>query len=162
VKVKSAEDFWDGDVDARTIYVVDDDEAMRDSLRWLLESAGYRVATYDSAERFLATYRYASCICLVLDVRMPGLTGLEVQQELDRRGTPTPIIFITGHADMLVAAGALNNGAFHFLEKPFNSERLLELIERVATSGTQVEVERTPLDCAAVRHRPDAAQVRGN
>ncbi len=135
----------------RTIYVVDDDEAMRDSLRWLLESAGYRVASYASAERFLAAYRPGYCTCLVLDVRMPGLTGLELQQELNRRGAGLPIIFVTGHGDVPMAVDALKNGAFHFLEKPFKGERLLELVDQAATSGTPVEAERARRRCAAAR-----------
>ena len=135
----------------RTIYVVDDDEAMRDSLRWLLESAGYGVASYASAERFLAAYRPGRSTCLVLDVRMPGLTGLELQQELNRRGTPLPIIFVTGHGDVPMAVDALKNGAFHFLEKPFKGERLLELVEQAASSGTPVEDERARRRCAAAR-----------
>jgi RNA polymerase sigma factor (sigma-70 family) len=124
---------------------------MRDSLRWLLESAGYRVTSYASAERFLAAYRPAESACLVLDVRMPGLTGLELQQELNRRGNPPPIIFVTGHGDVPMAVDALKNGAFHFLEKPFKSERLLELVEQTATSGTPVEAERARRRCAAAR-----------
>ena len=136
---------------ARMIYVVDDDEAMRDSLRWLLESAGYRVTSYASAERFLAAYRPAESTCLVLDVRMPGLTGLELQQELNRRGTPLPIIFVTGHGDVPMAVDALKNGAFHFLEKPFKGERLLELVDQAATTGTPVEAERARRRCAAAR-----------
>jgi FixJ family two-component response regulator len=135
----------------QTIYVVDDDEAMRDSLRWLLESAGYRVTSYATAERFLAGYRPGHSGCLVLDVRMPGLTGLELQQELNRRGTPLPIIFVTGHGDVPMAVEALKSGAFHFLEKPFKGERLLELVEQAATSGTPVEDERARRRCAAAR-----------
>jgi RNA polymerase sigma factor (sigma-70 family) len=135
----------------RTICVVDDDEAMRDSLRWLLESAGYRVCSYASAERFLAAYKPSASTCLVLDVRMPGLTGLELQQELNRRGTPLPTIFITGHGDVPMAVDALKNGAFHFLEKPFKGERLLELVEQASTSGTPVEAERARRRCAAAR-----------
>jgi len=122
---------------APLIYVVDDDEALRDSLRWLLESAGYRVTAYSTPQRFLAAYRPGAASCLVLDVRMPGLTGLELQQELNRRAQPLPIIFITGHGDVPMAVDALRSGAFHFLEKPFNDSQLLELIERaVAISGT--------------------------
>lgn len=122
---------------APLIYVVDDDEALRDSLRWLLESAGYRVTAYSTPQRFLAAYRPGAASCLVLDVRMPGLTGLELQQELNRRAQPLPIIFITGHGDVPMAVEALKSGAFHFLEKPFNDSQLLELIERaVAISGT--------------------------
>ena len=136
---------------APLVCVVDDDEALRDSLRWLLESAGYRVTTYSTAERFLAAYRAGVASCLVLDVRMPGLTGLELQQELSRRGEPLPIIFITGHGDVPMAVNAVKNGAFHFLEKPFNDAQLLELIEHaVATAGT-APVEQAQRRCAAVR-----------
>jgi RNA polymerase sigma factor (sigma-70 family) len=135
----------------RRVYVVDDDEAMRDSLRWLLESAGYRVACYASAERFLAAYRPGSPACLVLDVRMPGLTGLELQQELNRRSAALPIIFITGHGDVPMAVDALKSGAFHFVEKPFKSERLLELIEQASDSGLPVEAERARQRSVAAR-----------
>jgi RNA polymerase sigma factor (sigma-70 family) len=136
---------------APAVYVVDDDEAMRDSLRWLLESAGYRVASFSSAERFLAALRPDGGACLVLDVRMPGLTGLELQQELNRRGASLPIIFITGHGDVPMAVDALKSGAFHFLEKPFQGERLLELIEQARTQRTPAEAERAQRRCAAAR-----------
>ena len=135
----------------RSVYVVDDDEAMRDSLRWLLESAGYRVASYPSAERFLSGFRDGTSSCLVLDVRMPGLTGLELQQELNRRGARLPIIFITGHGDVPMAVDALKNGAFHFLEKPFQGEKLLELIEQAASIGCPADAERAQRRCAAAR-----------
>ncbi|HZN26238.1 MAG TPA: response regulator [Burkholderiales bacterium] len=135
----------------RAVYVVDDDEAMRDSLRWLLESAGYRVASYPSAERFLQGYREDGSSCLVLDVRMPGLTGLELQQELNRRGVRLPIIFVTGHGDVPMAVDALKNGAFHFLEKPFKGEKLLEAIEQAVMPGTPAEAERAQRRCAAAR-----------
>ncbi|HYC44139.1 MAG TPA: response regulator [Burkholderiales bacterium] len=136
---------------ARAVYVVDDDDAMRDSLRWLLESAGYRVASFSCAERFLGALRPGDASCLVLDVRMPGLTGLELQQELNRRGVSVPIIFITGHGDVPMAVDALKNGAFHFLEKPFQGERLLELIEQASTQRTPAETERAQRRCAAAR-----------
>ena len=134
----------------RAVYVVDDDDAMRDSLRWLLESAGYRVCAYASAERFLAAYKPNGSSCLVLDVRMPGQTGLELQQELNRRGAQMPIIFITGHGDVPMAVDALKNGAFHFLEKPFQGERLLELIAQASTQRTS-DTERAQRRCAAAR-----------
>lgn len=120
---------------APLIYVVDDDDALRDSLRWLLESAGYRVAAYSTPQRFLAAHRPGAASCLVLDVRMPGLTGLELQQELNRREQSLLIIFITGHGDVPMAVNALKSGAFHFLEKPFNDSQLLELIEHAVASG---------------------------
>ena len=135
----------------RVVYVVDDDEAMRDSLRWLIESAGYRVCAHASAERFLAAYRPDQASCLVLDVRMPGLSGLELQQELNRRGSPLPIIFVTGHGDVPMAVNALKNGAFHFLEKPFKDAELLRLIEQAATQrprGMSGEAQRR---CTAAR-----------
>jgi FixJ family two-component response regulator len=132
------------------VYVVDDDEALRDSLRWLLESEGYRAATYSTAERFLAAYRPGVASCLLLDVRMPGLTGLEVQQELNRRGHPLPVIFITGHGDVPMAVNAVKNGAFHFLEKPFKDAQLLEVIEQAAKGGPG-PAERAQRHCAAAR-----------
>ena len=128
--------------DAPLVCVVDDDEAMRDSLRWLVESAGYRTATYASAERFLACHRAAGAACLVLDVRMQGMTGLELQQELARRGQALPIIFVTGHGDIPMAVTALKNGALHFLEKPFDDSELLKLIEQAANgAGTQAHAQ---------------------
>lgn len=126
----------------RSVYVVDDDEALRDSLRWLLESAGYRVAVYDSAESFLAAYRPGVAVCLVLDVRMPGATGLELQQELNRRNEHLPIIFITGHGGVPMAVDALKQGAFHFLEKPFRDDELLALIEHAAATASEEAARR--------------------
>lgn len=139
-------------VNSRVVYVVDDDDAMRDSLRWLLESAGYRVCSHTSAERFLAGYRPEDrASCLVLDVRMSGLSGLELQQELNRRGSMLPIIFVTGHGDVPMAVEALKNGAFHFLEKPFLGEKLLALIEQAATLGAAPQFEQAQRRCAAAR-----------
>src|SRR4029453_17134123 len=109
---------------------------LRDSLRWLLESAGYRGSVFSTAERFLSAYRPGLASCLLLDVRMPGITGLELQQELNRRGQGLPIIFITGHGDVPMAVEAVKSGAFHFLEKPFQDAQLLRLIEEAATQGT--------------------------
>ena len=133
------------------VYVVDDDEALRDSLRWLLESAGYRAATYSTAERFLTAYRPGFASCLVLDVRMPGLTGLELQQELNRRGKSLPIIFITGHGDVPMAVTAVKNGAYHFLEKPFKDAQLLKVIEQAAARGGTGAGDDALRQCAAAR-----------
>ena len=117
--------------DAPLVYVVDDDEPFRDSLRWLLESAGYRAVTYSTAERFLHEYEPGAAACLVLDVRLPGMSGLELQQALHRIGETLPMIFITGHADDRTALEALQNGAFQFLQKPFQDTVLLDLIDQV-------------------------------
>lgn len=111
------------------IHVVDDDEALRDSLRWLLESAGYGVATYASAENFLASFGPELAGCVVLDIRMPGMSGLELQDELKRRGHATPVIFVTGHGDVATAVSAVKKGAFDFIEKPFNDQAFLALID---------------------------------
>src|ERR1700692_645917 len=104
---------------ARTVFIVDDDEAFRDSLRWLLESAGYNVATYAAAKSFLAESDPHQPGCLVLDIRMPGMSGLELQDELRRRAIMLPIIFVTGHGDVPMAVSAVKKGAVEFIEKPF-------------------------------------------
>lgn len=135
----------------RVVYVVDDDEAFRDSLRWLLESAGYKVAMFPSAERFLAAPRAEGAICLLLDVRMGGLSGIELQAELNRRGEGIPIIFLTGHGDVPMAVEAVKKGAVDFIEKPFANTRLLALIERVAAIEAPARQERAQRLSAAAR-----------
>ena len=133
------------------VYIVDDDDAMRDSLRWLLESSGYRVAAFSTAERFLGAYKPGVAACVVLDVRMPGASGLELQQELNRRGETLPIIFITGHGDVPMAVNALKSGAFYFLEKPFKDEQLLAVIDQAAAAGTPEFRQGAEHRCAAAR-----------
>jgi two-component system response regulator TtrR len=113
-----------------TIHIVDDDEAMRDSLTWLLEGEGYRVACFESGEAFLAARNDAMRGCLVLDVRMPEMSGLELHERLDMLGSCLPIIFVTGHGDVPMAVAALQRGACDFIEKPFNDEELLSRIRR--------------------------------
>lgn len=117
------------------IYVVEDDDALRDSLCWLIESAGYAVAAYSNAESFLAYLEPEGGECLVLDVRMPGMSGLELQERLIRRQHHIPIIFITGHGDVPMAVNAIKLGAFDFIEKPFQDRDLLARIESVTKSG---------------------------
>lgn len=113
------------------VYVVDDDEAVRDSLQWLLEASDYRVATYDSAEAFLAGFDPNAIACLILDVRMPGMSGLELQDELLARKLNLPIIFITGHGDVPMAVSTMKKGAVDFIEKPFDQTALKALVERM-------------------------------
>ena len=136
---------------APLIYVVDDDDAFRDSLRWLLESSGYRVATYPSAATFLENYRLESGACVVLDVRMPGTSGLELQQEISRRGRSIPVIFVTGHGDVPMAVQAIKHGAFDFIEKPFKDEVLLALIEKATKSDAALRVEDAQRQSTAAR-----------
>ncbi len=113
-----------------TVFVVDDDPAMRDSLRWLLESVGLAVQTFARAEEFLDIYDPASPGCLLLDVRMPGMSGLHLQDELAARHCTLPVIIITGYAEVATAVRALKTGAIDFIEKPFSDELLLERIRQ--------------------------------
>jgi len=112
------------------VYVVDDDEAVRDSLRWLLEGNGFRVSCFDSAERFINNLQVIQSqrACLILDVRMPGMTGTELHEELIERGITLPLIFITGHGSVPMAVDSMKKGAVDFLEKPFNDAQLCALV----------------------------------
>jgi FixJ family two-component response regulator len=113
-----------------TVYVVDDDDAVRDSLRWLMESAGFRVATYANAWEFLAGYDPEGPGCLVLDVRLAGHSGLDLQEQLAAEDITLPIIMITGHSDVPIAVRAMRTGAFDFIEKPFDDQVLLERVRQ--------------------------------
>jgi FixJ family two-component response regulator len=139
------------DTTDRLVYVVEDDNALRDSLCWLIESAGYSVSAYSNAESFLAYLEPDARGCLVLDVRMPGMSGLELQERLIRRGQHLPIIFITGHGDVPMAVSAIKRGALDFIEKPFQDQELLARIQSVAKSG------RSPLE---FRERPRLVESR--
>ncbi|MGD8275546.1 MAG: response regulator FixJ [Thiohalocapsa sp.] len=108
-----------------TVFVVDDDQAMRSSLQWLIESMGMRVETYDSAQAFLDAFYPGRAGCLLLDVRMPGMSGLELQAYLAKREHRIPVIIITGHGDVSMAVKAMKNGAVDFIEKPFDDEALI-------------------------------------
>lgn len=111
------------------VHLVDDDEALRDSLSWMLEGKGYQVASYDSADALLAVDVLALRGCLLLDVRMPGMSGLELFEELGRRRCTLPVAFITGHGDVPMAVAALKKGAVDFIEKPFSETDMLQLVE---------------------------------
>ena len=114
--------------DPATVFVVDDDEAVRASLKLLLKTLGLPAQTYASAQEFLATFDARRSGCLVLDIRMPGMSGLELQGELNTRGAILPIIFITGHGDVPMAVEAMQRGAMDFLQKPFRDQDLLDRI----------------------------------
>ena len=135
----------------QTIFVVDDDEAMRDSMTWLLEGEGYRVACFDSGESYLAAWSPDMRGCLVLDVRMPEMSGLELHEKLDALGSRLPIIFVTGHGDVPMAVGALQRGACDFIEKPFNNADLLSRIERALELDNQIAARRERNDAIANR-----------
>jgi FixJ family two-component response regulator len=128
-----------------TVFVVDDDPAMRDSLCWLLQSVDLHVETYPSADAFLAAYDAARPGCLVLDVRMPGMSGLNLQDELRARDIRLPIIMLSGHAEVPTAVRALKAGAIDFMEKPFSDELLLDRIRQA------IDLDREQRDAGARR-----------
>ena len=111
------------------IHVVDDDPHVLDSTHWLLENSGFRVDTHSHPESFLAVYQLERTGCIILDIRMPGMTGLDLQDELVRVGAEIPIIFITAHGDIPQTVQAMKLGAWDFIEKPYDPRRLLESVE---------------------------------
>ncbi len=111
-----------------TVFIVDDDEAVRESLKWMIESEGYTTETYASADDFLVSFDKSRPGCMLLDIRMPGRNGLELQQELVVRDAVIPIIFITAHGTVPTAVRALKAGAVDFVMKPFNDVELLDRI----------------------------------
>ena len=118
-----------------TVHIVDDDEAVRDSLQWLLEGENYRVKCYESAEAFLTRFDAREIACLVVDIRMDGMSGLELQDKLIERKALIPMVFITGHGDVPMAVNSMKKGAIDFIEKPFEEKALLVLIERMLTQA---------------------------
>jgi two-component system, LuxR family, response regulator FixJ len=143
-----------------TVFVVDDDQAMRTSLQWLIESTGMKVLTYESADAFLAGYYPGRAGCLLLDVRMPGMGGLELQGHLAREGYRIPVIIITGHGDVAMAVKAMKAGAVDFIEKPFHDEDLLRSIRNAleydqrwrATRANRAEIAARLADLTPREH----------
>lgn len=113
-----------------TVYVVDDDAAVRASLKFLIESDVYQVQAFDSAQTFLRAPLDGDVGCIITDVRMPGMSGIELQEALNERGVTLPLIIITGHGDVEMAVRAMKNGAFDFVEKPFKDGDLLAVVDR--------------------------------
>lgn len=126
------------------VYVVDDDEALRGAVEWLLGTVGLTVRSFASGQEFVAGFDGVDAPgCIVLDVRMPGKGGLEVQQDLKARDCPLPVIILTGHGDAPMAARAIKDGAFDFVEKPFNNQALLEVIQKaIHESESRILVQR--------------------
>lgn len=128
-----------------TVFYVDDDEAMCESIRFLMESVSLNIETFSSARKFLDSYDTTRPGCLLLDVRMPEMSGLELQEQLRKRKINIPIIFITGHGDVPMATRAMKAGAVEFLTKPFNDQTLLDSIQNaieIDTERRKVAVER--------------------
>jgi len=141
-----------------TVFVVDDDEAVRSSLRMLLKSVGLTASACASAQEFLAGYDPEQPGCIVLDVRMPGMSGLEMQQELNVRGAMIPVIFITGHGDIPMAVEAMQHGAFDFLQKPFRDQDLLDRVQRALARDRQNRAQLKEKD--RIRQRLDSLTPR--
>ncbi len=132
------------------VFVVDDDQAIRSSLKWLIESVGLQVEAYASADEFTRSYYPGRAGCLLLDVRMPGMSGLELQEHFARNDIHIPIIIITGHGDVPMAVRAMKAGAIDFIDKPFNDELLLESIRNaLAIDQQQRELQSRRAEIAA-------------
>lgn len=125
--------------DRPVVWIVDDDEAVRDSLSMLLRTVGIPVVAFASAREFLDGWSPGRPGCLVLDIRMPDMSGLELQTELARRRIKVPIIFITGHGDVPMAVQAIQRGATHFMQKPFREEELLDCIRKALDDSTTAD-----------------------
>ena len=141
-----------------TVFIVDDDEAVRNSLRLLVKSVGLTASTFQSAQEFLDNYDPAQPGCLVLDVRMPGMSGLELQQHLNTRGAVIPVLFITGHGDIPMAVEAMQQGAFDFLQKPFRDQNLIDRVRRALDKDKANRAEL--LQRARILERRDALTPR--
>jgi two-component system response regulator FixJ len=117
------------------IFIVDDDQAVRDSLQWLIESFGMPVQSFSSGAQFLESGVLDTVGCAILDIRMPGMSGIEASEEMKSRESYMPVIFLTGHGDVHLAVRAMKIGAYDFLEKPFNDQSLLDLIQKAIRTG---------------------------
>jgi FixJ family two-component response regulator len=119
------------------VYIVDDDPDMRDSLLWLMKTVGIRAQTFASATEFLRDFTPNGPGCVILDVRMPGTSGLDLFEQLVARGEGMPVIFITAHADVPMAVRAMKSGAVEFVEKPFNRQTLLDKVQRAIKDDSE-------------------------
>lgn len=140
------------------VYVVDDDAPVRDALRWLLEGEGYRVRNYASAEEFLNGLASGPPACAIVDLRMPGMSGLELQEALERRRIRLPLVFVTAHGDVPQAVIAMRRGAVDFVEKPFTDERLLDAVRRAFAVYDRPAAQE--LDAGLVRARAASLSAR--
>jgi two-component system response regulator FixJ len=140
------------------VYVVDDDDGMRRALDTLLGTVGYKTAVFSRPSEFLANFKADAPGCLVLDIRMPDMSGLEVQQHLNRMGSMLPVIFITGHGDVPMAVQAMKEGAYEFIQKPFRDQDLLDRINHALKQDA--ENRSTEARRAEVQHRLESLTPR--
>jgi two-component system, LuxR family, response regulator DctR len=134
------------------VYVVDDDDAVRDAVRMLFRTANLEVETFASAAAFLEQAEFQRRCCVLLDIRMPGMTGTDVHDELLQRGVRAPVIFITGHGDIPMAVQAMRKGAYDFIEKPFDDEQLLNQV-LAALGDIPEETDQVALGTLSARQR---------
>ncbi len=134
-----------------TAYVVDDDESIRTLWRWLMESNGIPVKTFATAADFIESYRNGGAGCLVLDLKLPGMSGLELQQYLNRKDIEIPIVFVTGYGDVPAAVSALKGGAVDFIQKPFSHREVLSIIEKAFRRDAEIRGKRARLSIVASR-----------
>jgi len=140
-----------------TVFVVDDDEAMRDSIRWLLESVSLHARMFSSASDFLSSSDLAQEGCILLDVRMPGMSGMELLEHLKNSGVQQPVIIITGHGDVPMAVRALKHGAFDFIQKPFNGQELLDRVN----AALKLDRENRQRNCSIEKLRSHFEALTG-
>jgi len=129
-----------------TILIIDDDPSVRKSLSRLLCSFGFMVETFESAENFLARESYEGTGCILLDIRMPGISGMALQDELTTRGHDLPVIFITGHGDIPTSVQAMKKGAVDFLPKPFDDDQLLDAVQKAIEKSRHIQMARSETD----------------
>ena len=134
-----------------TVFVVDDDEPVRDAIALLLDTVDIPHLTFDSAQAFLSGYERGRTGCLVLDIRMPGMNGLELQEQLLRDQDPLPIIFITGHGDIPMAVEAMKKGAVDFIRKPFRDQELLDRIQEALSFDAENREHQADVDAVRAR-----------
>ena len=140
------------------VYVVDDDSSVREAIKSLIRSVGLRVETFGTAQEFLKSARPDAPGCVVLDVRLPGLSGLDLQRELAANGSNLPVIFITGHGDIPMSVRAMKAGALEFLTKPFRDQDLLDAIQQALERDRGARQQRS--ETAGLRERFDSLTAR--
>jgi len=146
--------------EAATVFIIDDDVGVRESIKDLVDSVGLHAESFATAQEFLSSERPRGPSCLVLDVRLPGISGLDLQQELRRVGVRIPIIFITGHADIPMTVKAMKSGAVEFLTKPFRDQDLLDVIQRALNRDSVVRERQRQLAGLKERYAGLSARQR--
>jgi RNA polymerase sigma factor (sigma-70 family) len=146
----------------QTVFIVDDDEAVRGALRLLMKSVGHDAKTFATGDEFLASCSSGISGCLILDIRMPGMSGLELQEKLHQQGVAIPIIFITGHGDVPMAVQAMKLGAMEFLQKPFREQDLVDLVNQALEKNEnshKLALQRTEIEPLIAKLTPRERQI---